>query len=522
MTKPYFARLAWGSALALLLASGLTLSGCLHSGDDPAPATEMPGDGDMTEMPEEPSAYEAGLDAINGATSAAAAQAAYDAVDQTAITGAEDMALRDALADALAVFAAADEAADEARMAANEVAGTMGTAIATEGDPNTTAERPFDLATAPSDPTAPTGAENYVLTVKHTGTGVEAMVLDGALNADNDPAFETVSTFPGGLLLVRNIGTERQIIAVNTDIEAPDDVAFSSRHMLTVDRDTDTTANDTYAVLEADNERIASSNFPAGVTTSKTYVQYDADTTTGRASQFAGTFDGAAGTYRCVASGGCTVSTDAMGDFSALNVGEWEFTPNAGVTVKLPDQDYLTYGVWIGTTTKDGAIVSYDTVQTYAMSSLDVSTNLSSVTGTATYEGRAAGVYSHETTKADGTLDMASAGGFAADVALTAYFDAVIPYGADTIQGTVSNFVLEGGIANEWEVGLAADSIATDAGFTGTASGGVTGEPGSLSGRFHGAGDADTDAPPVLVGEFNSVFTNGSVAGAFGARIDDE
>ena len=166
----------------------------------------------------------------------------------------------------------------------------------------------------------------------------------------NDPVYEQAATFGDGQMLVRNIGTDRKIIVVHSDIEEDDQEAFSSHYTLTVDRDTDTTADDTYAVVVADNGRIASSRFPSGADTTRTYVEYDADTATGRASQFSGTFDGASGTFRCVDSNGCTVSTDAMGDFSELMVNEWEFTPNPGATVDVPDTDYLTYGFWLDTT----------------------------------------------------------------------------------------------------------------------------------------------------------------------------
>lgn len=208
-----------------------------------------------------------------------------------------------------------------------------------------------------------------------------------------------------------------------------------------------------------------------------------------------------------------------MGKFSALTVGEWEFTPSAGATVSKPDGDYLTYGFWLDTKTKDGNVTEYETVQTFAMSSLDPSAGLSSVTGTATYEGGAAGVFVHETKKEDGTLDTATSGRFTADVSMKAYFEATTTRTAGTIEGTISNFDLDGGPDNSWNVNLSAAGIGTDAGFTGNASG-MTGDNGSLSGRFHGTGDADdnTVAPPVLIGEFNANFVNGFAAGAFGAR----
>ncbi len=469
------------------------------------------------------------VDGLTGASSdadVAAANAAITAA-HNAITGAQHAspaATADSLDELDAIrmsLTMAQTTIDEHRQAAldaaNKVANTKKAAITAEAGGSTA--RPFDGTDAAAD-ADPSATDNYRLTVEHTGSAVKATVVDGTLPADNDPMFEQAATFGNGQMLVRNIGTERQIIVVHSDIEPDDQAAFSSQYTLTVDRDTDTTANDTYAVLAADNGKIASSSFPSGASTTKTFVEYDADTAAGRASQFAGTFDGASGMYRCVASGGCTVSTDAMGDFNALTAAEWEFTPAAGAMVDVADDDYLTYGFWLDTTTKDGAIASYDTVQTFARSSLDAQTSLGSVTGTASYAGGAAGVYVHETKSEDGTLNMATSGRFTADVALTAYFEATTLRQDNTIEGSISNFDLDGGPDSMWNVAVSA-SFGDDGALTNGVASGMDGDNGVLSGQFHGStGTANTDAPPVIVGEFNANFVNGTVAGAYGARAE--
>ena len=408
-----------------------------------------------------------------------------------------------------------DAAAAKAKAAANKVALSKKKAIMAEASASEGA-RPFDGTNADAN-ADPTGEQNYRLTVEHTGSTVKATVVDGKLPADNDPMFARTATFGGGQMLVRNIGTERQIIVLHTDIEAPTQEAFSSVYNLTVDRDTDTTANDTYVVQTGDNGKIASSNFPSGVSTTRNYVQY-ADTTAGRAGQFSGTFDGASGVYRCVASGGCSVSTDTKGKFNTLTESQWEFTPAAGATVAVADKDYLTWGFWLDTTTKDGSIASYDTVQTFAMSKLPVATSVDSVTGTASYAGDAAGVYVHETKNEDGTLDAATSGRFTADVAMKAYFEATTLRQANTIEGTISNFDLDGGPVNSWNVNVSASFGDSGALASGVASG-MEGNNGSLSGQFHSAANREsTAAPGILIGEFNANFVNGTVAGAYGAR----
>ena len=188
--------------------------------------------------------------------------------------------------------------------------------------------------------------------------------------------------------------------------------------------------------------------------------------------------------------------------------------------------DFLYYGFWLDTKTKDGAITEYEKVQTFAMSSLTEST-LNSVTGSATYKGGAAGVYVHEKSNEDGTLDTATSGRFTADVELNAHFSGSTLRVPNTIEGTISNFDLDGGPANKWNVKVTATEIHTgNDGFTGTASG-MSGDNGSFTGMFHGSTggttvtDPGTDAPPVIVGEFNANFVNGTVAGAYGARKSD-
>ena len=85
--------------IALLAGFGLALGACGGGSDAPPP---------MTEIPEPmPTPYEAGKAAIEAATTAADAQAAYDAVDLTAVTGVEAASLRTALDSKLGALATA-------------------------------------------------------------------------------------------------------------------------------------------------------------------------------------------------------------------------------------------------------------------------------------------------------------------------------------------------------------------------------------------------------------------------------
>ena len=408
-----------------------------------------------------------------------------------------------------------------AQAASNKVALTKKTAITAEAGPEV---KPFDGEDAVEGVDLST-SDNYRLTVKHTGSAVEASVTDGALAAKNDPMFAKMATFGNGQMLVRNVGKEREIIVVHTDIEAPDDIPFgtASGHPPSVRLDTDISTFDTYVVQELDGSKLGGSRIVSSDPGSKDLAYWAPDGDIAK-NVFSGTLDGAEGKFRCTTSEGCTVATTADGDDNTVAItGTLWFTPNSGATVELADSDYLTWGFWLDTTTKDGAITSYDTVQTFARSNLLPSTGLATVMGTATYEGDAAGVYVHETKKEDGSLDTATSGRFTADVALKAYFEGGTLRNDNTIDGTISKFDLDGGPANSWKVGLSAMGIDGASGFSGMAKGGGV-DDGTWNGIFHGptptvaVGDPATVAPPVLVGEFNANFVNGAAAGAYGAR----
>ncbi|MDE0411177.1 MAG: hypothetical protein OXI37_03060, partial [Gammaproteobacteria bacterium] len=259
------------------------------------------------------------------------------------------------------------------------------------------------------------------------------------------------------------------------------------------------------------------------------------------AEEVAGTYNGAMGTYRCNEAGGCTVTigdTDTTAEgvqlgISAMSAG-WVFTPDAGATSDVPDGDYLNYGFWLKRTTDADGAVTYNEVETFAGSLVAASSNTSAVLGSATYSGNALGVYEHSVVNPDGTEASATSGYFTADVALTATFGQVpvsdtdntgtiAPNLLNTLSGTINNFMLSGHDTGPgWSAALAG-TIATSTGTaTGTAKGGGTND-GSYSATFHGsvaAVDGSVPQPTSVVGEFNAFFSNGSVAGGFGARKD--
>ena len=242
----------------------------------------------------------------------------------------------------------------------------------------------------------------------------------------------------------------------------------------------------------------------------------------------AGTYSGYKGTYRCNGGSRCGVTLDADGEITAMTIG-WVFIPDAGVTIDVQDSDYFYFGFWVKKTDDEGA-TTYDAVQTFAGARgilQFTSGELPNVRGTASYEGGAAGVYVKSVFTPDGKIDTATSGTFTADVSLAAFFggDDVALNKQYSMEGSVSNFALSGGEQNDWSVNLKADYSSTDTYFTGAANGGGAEAPWHAA--FYGpivdtpATDDDSNAklpPATVLGEFNANFSNGRVAGAFGAH----
>ena len=259
-----------------------------------------------------------------------------------------------------------------------------------------------------------------------------------------------------------------------------------------------------------------------------------------------GTYFGASGQFKCFGTDAtnCRISRDSGGS-TPFNLadGSWLFMPDADQTVMIPDQDYMVFGAWL--TVPDDAAngehrigVFYDGMWEYAVG------DINRLTGSATYEGGATGVY----------RDRDNSGMFTASATLMADF------GADTASGTLSgriedfknsNGVFLGtdtaadpndpvtGGENDWVVTLvgATDNISTTDGTAtvGTVSGsadGVSWDGGAWAAQLYGAtGTADDPiAPSGVAGQFRAfsgaVAADGedpaipptrAVVGAFGA-----
>ena len=389
----------------------------------------------------------------------------------------------------------------------------------------------------------------YSMTISRPRSGTEIKIANSANAGEDDPKFaQAMDLGHGRTMHVRTMEADddgdvvTEVVIVSTDIAEPKATKFATVHDLLVNPKT-AEGNDFQSIaVSADNlAMIATTGITAvgaGEITVKAAVLDDATTAdmdeTVAAFETDATFDGAPGTLKCAGTADCTVTLDADGEITEIG-DDWEFTPADGATVDVDDTDYLHYGFWLKRTTDADGATTYNEVETFAGSSIAVSGSVASVTGSATYEGGATGVYVRETYKStDGSVDTATSGHFRADASLTATFGqtvddtetttvdeagTIVPNLVNTLAGTIDNFQLSGGDENEWSVNLQG-GIETDDGMaTGTANGG--GDPGTFSATFHGpTEDADDVSiqPHTVVGEFNANFGNGTAAGSFGAR----
>ena len=431
--------------------------------------------------------------------------------------------------------------AEEVAAAATAAAATKRTAIEAEAAQTTAAGLGGSAASALTAGDA--GSYELAIARDRMATTI-TVTVNGATDAD-DVTFTKAADLGGaaghkGQMQTRameadadgNVMTE--VAVVVTDIDAPMATPFGDVHPLDANpNDATPPVNQSLGIVAGNIGMIMTDGIAAtGASTVTLVAAVEDDATTADVDESmpafstAATFDGAPGTLTCGGTTDCTATLNAEGEITAVT-GGWIFTPDDGATVDVADTDYLHYGFWLKRTADADGAITYDEVETFAGSSVAASGDVAAVTGTASYEGGAAGVYVRETYKAtDGSVDTATSGHFTADVALTATFGQtaemdIAPNRLNSLTGDITNFVLSGGEANAWAVNLASGTI--DAG-TGTASGAANGggDAGSWTATFHGSVAADADGnvpqPHTVVGEFDANFGNGLVAGGFGAR----
>ena len=399
-----------------------------------------------------------------------------------------------------------------------------------------------------------TGTTVWTLGISRDRMATTVKITDPANAGDDDPKFALYMDLGNGRTMhTREMDADadgdvvEEVVIVSTDIAAPKAVAFAkwrdmelmTPQVLDVMKDDGQTpgGDETANALAIDGTDAAEAGrmMPAR-STMDGMLNYSRDDSGAEPTMDVdegvhdGTYNGAEGEFRCtVDSDSCSITFDDKGKVTAASTG-WVFIPDMGATSDEPDYDYLRYGFWLMKTTDDEGVLTYDDVETFAGSSVTASGSVAQVTGSATYEGGANGVYAYSESNSDGSRLYATSGHFSADASLTATFDqtgddpdtpdvteegTIAPNLLNTLSGTIDNFDLSGGEANQWSVNLQGDITENNGTASGSANGG--GEAGVFSATFHGPTTDDTQ-PHSVVGEFDANFSNGSVAGAFGAR----
>jgi len=243
-----------------------------------------------------------------------------------------------------------------------------------------------------------------------------------------------------------------------------------------------------------------------------------------------GSYYGVRGTYQCVGASTCAVTRHADEE-RKLSAGIWTFTPtSADDTVTNPKNLYAYYGWWLdtGATGDTYAVRTFSGTTGTASASGDarrLNQLTTATTGTATYEGGAAGKYAIYSS----VPKAHESGHFTANAKLMADFDVAVK----TLKGTIDKFMVDGKEKAGWTITLTAMqanstpgdppvAITNDASYNGITVpiaewkiGDVTGAGTWGNVHFH---DVGTDnVPNHVTGEFDATNNRAEITGAFGA-----
>ena len=205
-------------AACSIVALSAVMYGCVHSGDGddtPPPVVEP-----------EPTAYESGLEAIQAADTAAAAQAAYDAVDLTAVSGDEAAKLQAALSTRLADIATAARVATQ-KTALMTAAGNIDTsdlstadAIAAANTAITALQAALDAAADVSDADKATYQTQLDTAKTAVSTAQDALDTSGRIKTQRMAISSAVTTARDAVGMVDDDATDAEVTAADSAITA--------------------------------------------------------------------------------------------------------------------------------------------------------------------------------------------------------------------------------------------------------------------------------------------------------------
>lgn len=346
--------------------------------------------------------------------------------------------------------------------------------------------------------------------------------------------------------------TNTEKVVVYSDIEAPVSAKFGDvygtnpKHReadrtpynpTNTDTDRTGTGGDAYAagvltitaVSNSQKGLLDATHFPTRNRDRDVTWTYGDGSTDKHPKSFDAKFHGADGTYTCSDTGTCSVTVAAADGAYTFTGTAWTFTPKGSARAMVTDVDHMQFGYWLTTPDMADATGDYNyTVNLIAQGSQPfLNSDVATLTGAARYMGSAAGVFAVKTTE-DGVLQSANAGEFVADANLMARFGA-----SPTLEGRIDNFSGGNGVdMTGWSVALTQAPIASDNGTPALATVGA-GATRAAASAYMGATTKATSAtwsatlqgpghnnaaPTGVVGDFNAIFANGNIAGAFGAR----
>ena len=347
----------------------------------------------------------------------------------------------------------------------------------------------------------------------------------------------------------------KQSSSVFTNIDKAGDALWTAFFLSERDGLTQAADSDSGAVVinSADADRIV-----AGVSIKPPAPATNAEGSTQEldngSDEVAGKFFGVDGKFTCAGTGDCRAERDQEGKITYTG-GDLTFEPDvpdgkelSDIMVKgvVPDAAYLHFGHWLESTAQSDGTYKHE-IRTFtgAVGSA-VNSSFDSVRGKATYSGAASGIYVKKSDfNADGDPSVIEDGNFIAGVDLTAQFGTTGTDNAGkvaandewSISGKISNF-MDGSENLGWTLMLEKADLGSGArssgvlptpgaSFSGETKGSAGSGEGAWSGQMWGDADAggtpsgnDRSQPTGVTGEFNGHFTNGHVAGAFGAEKD--
>ena len=337
--------------------------------------------------------------------------------------------------------------------------------------------------------------------------------------AKNSKSLGTMNGWSGTELMSSPKGGPTDVMRVYTNVDAGRQVAFAEWVASTAGVSF-VSGSSSITILDAHNSYIAGAAFATGSGTKTHKANRDTDPSTAGLETFetSGTFGGASGTYSCT--GECTSAV--LGSDGGVDLtGTWTFTPSGSAMAKIADSNYQHFGWWLRKTNTDYL------VHVFSGSMGGAVTDVTSVGGTATYTGPAAGKYS--------IYDSGPKGGhFTATVELKADFKDATTLG--TISGTVDNFMGDTAGMDTWMVKLPELNLAATGSFAAADTAdiqdderpvwsvdgfdGAVGD-GMWSGSLYSAAPAASDmagTPLAAAGTFSAEHGDiGNMRGAFGA-----